>query len=981
MSFARAVSMALVGVEGHLVEVEAHLARGLPGLVITGLPDPSVAEARDRVRAAVLNSDEVWPARRITVGLGPAWLPKHGSGFDLAVAAAILTAAGAAPPAGLAGVALIGELGLDGRVRPVRGVLPAVLAALREGVVRVVVPAENAAEARLVPGVQVYGVASLQALLAFIRGTPLPAEVPQVRSVPPPPAVPQLDLADVVGQELGRTAVELAAAGGHHLALFGPPGAGKTMLAERLPGLLPPLEIDAALEVTAIHSVAGVLPAGSPLVQRAPYQAPHHTASVAALVGGGSGLAKPGAISLANRGVLFLDEAPEFPARVLDALRQPLERGEVVIARSGGVARYPARVQLVLAANPCPCASAAGDAACTCSSTTRRRYLGRLSGPLLDRIDIQLDLLPVTASALLKEGNDMEETTVVARRVVAAREAAIARWRSDGWRTNSEVPGADLRGRWRLPKRVTETADRKMDRGDLSARGYDRLLRIAWTVADLRGHTIPTAGRRERGHVSPHPGCGVSGDEPARLARVALGRLVEPGHRELGVLVRALGPAEALERIRGGAVSDGLRTAARSRLADGDPLERAAEDLERCERLGGRLVTPEDDEWPAALDQLTEISTSDEPNVYPPLCLWVRGSHRLSTVCERAVAIVGARAATPYGAHVAGELGYGLGDRDWTVISGGAYGIDGAAHRGALTADGVTIGVLACGVDTAYPVGHAKLFERIGEVGLLISEWPPGATPQRHRFLVRNRVIAALGSGTVVVEAASRSGARMTARRSHELGRVVMAVPGPITSAMSVGPHELVRDFGARLVISSAQVIEECGVMGEALESEDGSGVQVQAGRVGAPHRSDSRRGAAAQGGAGGPDRCRRRTFGTRCAPDLADPRADGIGGGGAERLSGDGLRPSRAGDQGNRADSRAAVTIAEGQAQASARRRPAVRSPRRASAGGPGPPRARAGHLAASPGRSRSDRQPRPAQSPAQAPLGALLWSRDPCR
>lgn len=318
----------------------------------------------------------------------------------------------------------------------------------------------------------------------------------------------------------------------------------------------------------------------------------------------------------------------------------------------------------------------------------------------------------------------------------------------------------------------------------------------------------------------------MSGDELARLARVALGRLVEPGHRELGVLVRTLGPAETLERIRGGAVSDGLRTAARSRLADGDPLERAAEDLERCERLGGRLVTPEDDEWPTALDQLTEISTSDEPNVYPPLCLWVRGSHRLATVCERAVAIVGARAATPYGAHVAGELGYGLGDRNWTVISGGAYGIDGAAHRGALTAGGVTIGVLACGVDTAYPVGHTKLFERIGEVGLLISEWPPGATPQRHRFLVRNRVIAALGSGTVVVEAASRSGARMTARRSHELGRVVMAVPGPITSAMSVGPHELVRDFGARLVISSAQVIEECGVMGEALETEDGSGVR-----------------------------------------------------------------------------------------------------------------------------------------------------------
>jgi magnesium chelatase family protein len=264
------------------------------------------------------------------------------------------------------------------------------------------------------------------------------------------------------------------------------------MLAERLPGVLPPLDVDAALEVTAVHSVAGVLPAGSPLVERAPYQAPHHTASIAALVGGGSGLPRPGALSLANRGVLFLDEAPEFPTRVLDALRQPLERGEVVIARSGGVARYPARVQLVLAANPCPCASAAGDVACTCSSVTRRRYLGRISGPLLDRIDIQLDLLPVTASALLREAFDVEDSAAVARRVVEARAAAAKRWRANGWRTNAEVPGGALRGPWRLPKRVRASVDQLVDRGQLSARGYDRVLRLAWSIADLAGHDSPS---------------------------------------------------------------------------------------------------------------------------------------------------------------------------------------------------------------------------------------------------------------------------------------------------------------------------------------------------------------------------------------------------------------------------------------------------------------------------------------------------------
>jgi magnesium chelatase family protein len=243
-----------------------------------------------------------------------------------------------------------------------------------------------------------------------------------------------------------------------------------------------------------VHSVAGTLPAGCPLIQRPPYQSPHHTASAAALVGGGSGLARPGALSLANRGVLFLDEAPEFTPRVLDALRQPIERGEVVLARSGGVARYPAKVQLVLAANPCPCASPAGDVACICSSVTRRRYLGRISGPLLDRIDIQIDLQPVKAAALVMEGVQMEDSAAVARRVAAARGAAAERWRADGWRTNAEVPGRELRGRWRLPRGVTASVQRMVDRGQLSARGYDRVLRLAWTVADLGGRAVPAAG-------------------------------------------------------------------------------------------------------------------------------------------------------------------------------------------------------------------------------------------------------------------------------------------------------------------------------------------------------------------------------------------------------------------------------------------------------------------------------------------------------
>jgi magnesium chelatase family protein len=300
-----------------------------------------------------------------------------------------------------------------------------------------------------------------------------------------------LDLADVLGQDLGRRAVEVAAAGGHHMVLGGPPGSGKTMLAERLPGVLPPLDTEAALEVTAVHSVAGALPPGAPLIRRPPYQAPHHTASVAALVGGGSGIARPGAVSLAHRGVLFLDEAPEFAGGVLDALRQPLERGEVVLARSGGVASYPARVQLVLAANPCPCSSSSAGEACVCSPVARRRYLARISGPLLDRVDLRVTLLPVRLSALMDDGAAVDSSATVAERVSRARAAAAERWRPHGWRTNSEVPGAALRGRYRLPRPVRVALDRAIDSRAMSARGYDRVLRVAWTLADLGGRVRP----------------------------------------------------------------------------------------------------------------------------------------------------------------------------------------------------------------------------------------------------------------------------------------------------------------------------------------------------------------------------------------------------------------------------------------------------------------------------------------------------------
>jgi magnesium chelatase family protein len=512
---ARAHAIALAGVRGYAVEIEASIENGPAGLLLDGLPDSASPETRDRIRSAIINSGQAWPQGRITVSLSPASLPKRGTGFDLPIAVAILAAAGTVQDAALAGTVFIGELGLDGRLRPVPGVLPAVIAAAAAGFARVVVPPQSLPEAALVPGARVVAPASLAALAGWLnRGAPagdaaVQAAGPGTRRGPAPtdhqdpprPGAaggPRRDLADLAVPPAVLMAAELCAAGGHHLLLSGPPGSGKTILAQRIAAIMPPLRPDEALEVAAIHSVAGALPAGRPLVTGPPFIAPHHTATRAAIIGGGSGIIRPGAVSLAHHGCLFLDQAPEFARDVLDALRQPLESGEVIIARSGLTVTFPARFTLILAANPCPCmrTSAAGPA-CTCTPAARRRYLARLSGPLLDRVDVKAELLPAGRAELLADRRLAEPGTTAAARVAEARRRAARRLTGTRWRLNAEIPGAELRRSFRPSPGALAPLKRAMDLGEISAHGADRIIRMSWTLAGLAGADRP--GKAETG--------------------------------------------------------------------------------------------------------------------------------------------------------------------------------------------------------------------------------------------------------------------------------------------------------------------------------------------------------------------------------------------------------------------------------------------------------------------------------------------------
>lgn len=481
--YAKVTSLGVTGLAGYIVQVEADLSGGLPQFNLVGLPDSAVKESSERVRSAIKNLHYEWPASRITINLAPADVRKTGPVYDLPVFVGIMAAQGKLPAPG-SERAFLGELGLDGTLRPVTGVLPMALAAVQNGVKELFLPAENAAEAAVAEGLTVYPARSAQDVVLHLCGaTPLPPATPEGYDEDGVWLGP--DMADVRGQSEARRAMEIAAAGGHNLIMIGSPGTGKSMLAKRLPGILPPLTYEEALETSAIYSVAGLLRGGTGLIKQRPFRSPHHSVSSTAIVGGGS-VPRPGEVSLAHNGVLFLDELPEFKRNVLEVLRQPLENGWITVSRASGNCTFPARFILCAAMNPCPCGRGEYELGCTCRPEEKRRYRKKISGPLLDRIDLQVEVRQLSEAELLA-APDGESSAVIRERVIAARRLQEERLGRRKLYCNAQLTSRDLQEFCRLSSGGQMLMRQAIARFKLSPRAYDRILKVARTIADLAG--------------------------------------------------------------------------------------------------------------------------------------------------------------------------------------------------------------------------------------------------------------------------------------------------------------------------------------------------------------------------------------------------------------------------------------------------------------------------------------------------------------
>jgi magnesium chelatase family protein len=483
---ARVLSAALVGIDAHLIDVEVDIAGGLPQFSVVGLPDATVRESRDRVRSALKNTGFHFPAKKITVNLAPAGIKKEGSGIDLAIAIGILVAEEVIPPENVQGRVCVGELSLDGHIKPIAGALSIGIACRPN--YSLILPAENSQEASMVAGVTAYPLHTLPEAVAFLNGTisVSPASIDRDRFFITRPAEDD-DYGDVKGQEHAKRALEVAAAGGHNLLMVGPPGSGKTMLAKRLPTILPLMEPEEAIETTRVHSIAGQLPAHHPLLTVRPFRAPHHSISDAGLIGGGT-IPRPGEVSLAHNGVLFLDESPEFRRPVLDGLRQPLEDGHVILTRASGSLRYPAQFMLIAAMNPCPCGYF-GDRTreCVCTPRHIRRYRAKLSGPLQDRLDIHIEVPPVSVRDLHGQGPEPESSVTIRSRVLGARDRQRHRYGQDGIHTNAQLKPRLLKRYCDLEPSAQELLAQALSQLGLSARAHGRIVRVARTIADLAG--------------------------------------------------------------------------------------------------------------------------------------------------------------------------------------------------------------------------------------------------------------------------------------------------------------------------------------------------------------------------------------------------------------------------------------------------------------------------------------------------------------